>query len=117
MPESHSKTFTQRFTCLIGLVVIMWVVHVFNLISADWLYRFGLVPREIAGLDGLLGAPFLHANFQHLASNTLGLTALGGLVSLQGNRTFVRVTLVIAFVGGLATWLLAQYAIHIGASG
>ncbi|NNF16468.1 MAG: rhomboid family intramembrane serine protease, partial [Gammaproteobacteria bacterium] len=42
---------------------------------------------------------------------------LGGLVSLQGNRTFVRVTLVIAFVGGLATWLLAQYAIHIGASG
>lgn len=95
----------------------MWVVHVINLISTNWLYRFGLVPREIAGLDGLFGAPFLHANFQHLVSNTLGLIALGGLVSLQGNSTFVRVTVVIALVGGMATWLFAQYAIHIGASG
>ena len=32
--------------------------------------QFGIVPRTVAGLRGILFAPFLHANFTHLIANT-----------------------------------------------
>ena len=42
---------------------------------------------------------------------------LGGFVALDGIRRWLTVTGFVMVIGGLATWLLARPAIHIGASG
>jgi membrane associated rhomboid family serine protease len=72
----------------------------------------------VSGLRGILFAPFLHANLQHLLSNTVPFVVLGWLVMLRDKTHFGRVTLAAALASGLASWLLgAPGSVHVGASG
>lgn len=78
----------------------------------------GIVPREVSGLDGILWAPLLHADWQHLLANTLPVLVLGFLALAGGLGQFLAVTATIWIVGGLGTWLTgAENSVHIGASG
>jgi len=77
---------------------------------------FGIEPRRLRGLDGVIGAPFLHGNFSHLISNTVGLIVLGGLVCMHSAATFLRVTVFVTLAAGIATWLMARNGLHVGAS-
>ncbi len=105
------------FRPIVTLIVVVWAIHLVNVLTGGLLMSFGLEPRALRGLDGVLAAPFLHANFGHLLSNTAGLAILGALICLQSRRAFWRVTALIALVGGSATWLLAGSGLHVGASG
>ena len=104
---------------LIFIVAIMWFVELI-----DWLFfsgaldRLGIVPRQLAGLQGVILAPWLHGSFGHLLANTLPFLVLGFLVMLRHRRQFAAVSLVIILISGLGTWLIAPaHTIHIGASG
>jgi membrane associated rhomboid family serine protease len=79
----------------------------------------GIIPRTWAGLWGIPIAPFIHANLQHLLSNTIPLLILGGLVVfLEGVSQFSFVFITSALIAGLGTWMFgAGNAMHIGASG
>jgi membrane associated rhomboid family serine protease len=78
----------------------------------------GIIPRRVDGLDGVLWAPLLHANWQHLLANTLPVLVLGFLAMAGGIGQFVAVTATIWVVGGLGTWLSGgDNTVHIGASG
>lgn len=78
--------------------------------------RFGILPREIDGLDGILFAPLLHANFSHLISNAIPLIVLSFLVAMEGWRQLATV-LVFSWLGsGLTVWLIGG-GNTIGASG
>ena len=46
--------------------------------------HYGVIPRRIVGLVGIPAMPFLHANFQHLLTNTIPLVVL--LILLAGSR-------------------------------
>ncbi len=105
------------FKPVVSLLVIIWIIHFVNVITGGWLMPFGLEPRALRGLDGVMGAPFLHANLGHLLSNSAGLAVLGALICLQSGRAFWRVSAVVIIVGGMATWLLARTGLHVGASG
>ena len=95
-----------------------WLAFVANAVTGGALLPFGIVPRTTTGLRGILFAPFLHANLQHLVANTLPFVILGWLVMLRDTRHFGRVTLVAALTSGLLSWLLgAPGSVHIGASG
>jgi membrane associated rhomboid family serine protease len=101
-----------------GTLAVLWLVVFVNATFFDGqLARFGIVPRSIDGLRGILFAPFLHAGVAHLAANTAGLVALGGLVLLRNEADFWLVALIGALVGGFGTWLFGRPLIHIGASG
>ncbi len=106
----------RRVRALAIVLIAMWLVEVVNWALGHRLNAYGIEPRTVGGLGGILAAPLLHASFAHLASNTVGLAALGALVSLRGERCFVVVTVFVALAGGLATWLFARSAFHVGAS-
>ena len=76
-----------------------------------------VVPRTVAGLVGLITAPFIHANFAHLAANLPPFLVLGTLVLLRGESHFLKVALIIAALQGVLLWLLARKAAHVGMSG
>ena len=100
------------------MAALMWIVEVFDLVSGLRLDRYGIEAREADGLLGILAAPFLHAGLGHLAANTVPLVLLGFLIALGGALRVVLVTVIVAIVGGLGTWLLAPASsLHIGASG
>ncbi|MBD2038081.1 rhomboid family intramembrane serine protease [Phormidium sp. FACHB-592] len=105
-----------------GLVVVMWAVEildqfVFRAGLRQTLDIYGIYPRNVVGLRGILFAPFLHGNFAHLIGNTVPFLVLGWLIMLRETSDFFWVSLVSAFVSGLGTWMFGSSAIHIGASG
>ncbi len=102
-----------------ALVAVMWAEEItdFLPIGGD-LDRFGIRPRHLAGLAGIVWAPFLHGGFLHLIANTIPFLVLGCLIALGGAARFMAVTVIVGLVSGLATWLVAPAnSIHIGASG
>ena len=101
-----------------GFAGLLWLIQIVNaFVFGGALDRFGVQPRSIAGLWGILFAPFLHVSFAHLIANTVPLLVLGWLVMLRKRRDFFVVSALAALVGGLGTWLIAPaLSVHVGAS-
>jgi membrane associated rhomboid family serine protease len=105
---------------LIAMVVAgaaVWAVQIVNAALHYRLDRFGLRPREVRGLCGVLTAPFLHESYRHMLSDTAPLIAIGWLLMLSGVRTWLIVTAAVIVVGGLATWLVARGGLIVGSGG
>lgn len=117
--ESESQSpVLQAIQLVVVVVALMWLIEVLDALALNGrLDQQGIAPRSFGGLDGILWAPFLHGGFGHLLANTLPLGVLGGFVALEGPRRLLAVTAFVVILGGLATWLLARPAVHIGASG
>ena len=98
------------------ITAVLWVVQIVNAIDHQRLDRFGLRPRTVDGLEGLVTAPFLHASYGHLASNTIHFLLLSWVVLMAGWRTFAFVSLFVMIVGGALTWAAAPSGVIIGAS-
>lgn len=101
------------------LFLAAWAVEVFDFLT-PWasLDRFGIRPRSVSGLIGIVVSPFLHGGFGHLISNSVPFLVLGGVVLLGGRRVFIAVSIFVVVLGGFAVWLLAPSGgIHVGASG
>jgi membrane associated rhomboid family serine protease len=54
-------------------VFIMWLVKIIEVLFNIDLYQYGIYPLTAKGLEGIIFSPFIHANFNHLFSNTLPL--------------------------------------------
>ena len=116
--ERKGTLVTLRVMPVVVMVAIMWVVEIIDLIASGRLDRFGIEPRRLWGLDGIVFAPFLHGGFAHLIANTFPFVLLGGAIAIGAASRFLTVTVIVAFVGGLGTWLTGPTnTIHIGASG
>lgn len=116
--SGHMSVFLRRLVALIGFVALLWVIQAVNWSSGYALNpAFGLVPRQVSGLDGVLGMPFLHVSFEHLIANTPPLLLLGTLLAATATRALLAMNAVVVGLGGLLVWLLGSSAIHIGASG
>jgi membrane associated rhomboid family serine protease len=109
-------TIEQEIKGVMAFIGTIWAVFLLEIVSPVDLRSLGLVPRTLPGLVGIPAMPFLHANWQHLISNTLPLFVL--LILLAGSKANSWVVVVqIVLLGGAVLWLLGRPAIHIGASG
>jgi membrane associated rhomboid family serine protease len=113
-----TRTFKQQVSTLSATAGATWTAFVVNGLAGGGLMQYGVIPRTRTGLRGILFAPFLHANMQHLIANTIPFLAMGWLVMLRDARHFLPVTLFAMLGSGLMAWLLgAPGSVHIGASG
>lgn len=114
----HMKIALKRFIVLSVFIAALWVIQAVNWVTGyDLNVTFGLVPRQIYGLDGVFGMPILHGSFGHLMANTAPLLLMGGLLAATATRALLAINAVIVGLGGALVWLLGSPAIHIGASG
>jgi membrane associated rhomboid family serine protease len=110
--------FKLQITTLLGVVALLWAIEIIDWIVFNGsLYRFGILPRTLPGLWGIVFAPFLHGNFAHLLANTLPLVCLGWLIMLRETGDWLIVTVITALCSGIGTWLIGAPSYHIGASG
>jgi membrane associated rhomboid family serine protease len=80
------------------------------------LENFGLVPRTLRGLTGILAMPFLHGDLKHLLGNTVPLAVT--MMLLAGSRANSGgIVILITLLAGSGLWLFGREALHIGASG
>jgi len=113
-----SSPMLKRLIPIFSLIALCWAVFVVNnLILDGHLNQYGIRPRHIGGLPGIVWSPFLHGSLQHLLANTVPLGLLGGILCLRGRNEFGIVTVMGVILSGVLTWLIGRNAYHIGASG
>jgi membrane associated rhomboid family serine protease len=101
-----------------ALVALMWIVEVINALDGQHLDHDGIISRHLSGLPGIISAPFLHVSFAHLIANTVPFVILGLVIALGGAAQVIGVTVIVALISGLGTWLVAAPGTDtIGASG
>jgi membrane associated rhomboid family serine protease len=108
------------WAALIMLVMLagMWILELLDQLSGNQLDQLGIHAREIDGMPEILTAPFLHAGWDHLMSNSLPFAVLGFLVLLSGLARWVVSSLIIIVISGMTAWLLTPvHTIILGASG
>lgn len=114
LTDPHS--WIGAFVWMLAVAAVLWIVQVVN--SQHRLTEYGLVPRDTTGLRGIVLQPFLHANWQHLISNSAPLILIGWAVLVAGVRQWWIVTGVVILGGGILTWLVAPgNQVIVGASG
>lgn len=116
--RDHMRAFLRRAAALVAFVVLLWAIQVVNWITGYGLNpAFGLIPRYLGGLDGIIAMPLLHGSFGHLMANTPPLLVMGGLLVASTTRALLPVNAVVIGLGGGLVWVFGGSAIHIGASG
>lgn len=113
---------------ILSFVALLYVIEAYDSVTGHRLDSNGIRPLETDGLTGILFAPLLHSNWEHLVANTGPALVLGFLMTLAGLSRFIFATAIIWILGGLGTWLIGNVGAptyygtvvetnHIGASG
>lgn len=106
------------FLAVFAMAALMWVSEIVDTVADHRLDGYGIEPRDVDGLTGIIAAPFLHAGFDHLVSNTVPFLVMGFVIAFKGAIRVAAVTVIVALVSGVGTWLVAPAnTVHIGASG
>jgi membrane associated rhomboid family serine protease len=118
MADRLGSDRTNALLLVVAMVALMWITEVVDVVAGGRLDEYGIHPRDVDGLPEIVSAPFLHAGFGHLASNTVPFAVMGAAIALGGLVRVAVVTAVVALVSGLGTWLVAPAnTVHLGASG
>jgi membrane associated rhomboid family serine protease len=111
---SRPLVAAQVIAAFVGL---LYLVELVDTLDRNRLDGYGIRPREVDGLDGIVFAPLLHHGWGHLMANTVPLLVFGFLILLAGVARWAAVTAVVWLVGGVGTWLTGQpHSLHLGAS-
>ena len=98
-------------------VALMWLIHIFQVVSGIDLGSLGIHPRDWHTITGIITSPLIHGSWEHLLSNTFPLLLLALLLFLTYDEIAATVWTLNYLFTGLLVWLFARDAYHIGASG
>ncbi len=102
-----------------AFVAVLWFLEIIDaLFLRGALDGFGIAPRSLTSLPGVLVAPFLHAGVGHLMANTIPFVVLGWMVMWRRTSDLFVVFLASAVASGLGVWLFGgAHTLHLGLSG
>lgn len=98
--------------CLVVVLVFVWEWG----FDADFSV-FGIYPRSLIGLRGILLSPFIHGDYRHLVSNMSALPILMSIFTLFSRRNYFRIFVALWFSTCLLVWIFGRSSYHIGVSG
>ena len=115
--NEEKQKFIQSLIFPSLFLLVLWLVKLIEIISEQDFYVFGIYPRELYGLKGILFSPFLHGGMNHLIDNSIPLFLLMVALFYFYHEIAFRVFLLSFFVTNIMVWLGARASFHIGASG
>jgi len=116
--EPRGERPASAAVLMLVLLGALWILEFVDQLSGNRLDDFGIHTRELDGLGEIFTAPFLHAGWDHLISNSVAFLVLGFLVLLGGLARWLLSSLISIVSSGLAAWLLTPAnTIVLGASG
>ncbi len=114
LEKKHFRLAIAKSLIPIG---ILWIAYLSNSIfSLQW-NEYGLHPRSLQGIVGIFTMHFLHADIQHLFSNSIPLLLLMFGIFYFFSLKATTILIMNTFITGIFTWAIASHGIHIGASG
>src|SRR5258707_20189 len=109
MTKGNRKDLVFSF----GLIALIVVVFLLEVTLLPQIGAFGLIPRTLWGLVGILSMPFLHASVGHLLANLGALAFLLAFLFAFHPQRMANVTIRVILVGGALLWIIGQTGNHV----
>ncbi|PTX60957.1 membrane associated rhomboid family serine protease [Kordia periserrulae] len=117
-PKKHPFIFTPAVLLIPFLFIFsIWLVYWSEVRFGFRLNDYGVYPRTLKGLRGVIFSPFIHGSMRHLWNNTIPLFLLSAAIIYFYRSQRWTIFLVGLLGSGIITWLIGREANHIGASG
>lgn len=115
--EQHFRYSTWVLAVPMALILAIWSVYLLELRLGLNLNTWGIYPRTLNGLRGILASPWIHGSLDHLYNNTLPLGILTATLFYFYRPIAWRTLILGTLLTGLLTWCIGRPSYHIGASG
>jgi membrane associated rhomboid family serine protease len=99
------------------MVLLMWFVFWVEVRFGFNFTNYGIFPQKVSGLIGIILAPLIHSDLQHLYHNSLPTLILGAALFYFYRPIAWKVLVFGVLSTGFFTWLIGRPAYHIGMSG
>ena len=117
MQQEQFKFSTGVIGYPILFVLLIWIIFWFEVRFGFDFNDFGVYPRTLQGLRGIIFSPFIHSNMEHLYHNTIPLFVLSLALFYFYQKISWKVIIFGILLSGFLTWCIGRPANHIGASG
>lgn len=116
MDRYKKNSLLQALKYSFVFIVIFWIIEGVQYLGFD-LSAWGILPRSVPGLVGILTSPFIHGNWEHLMANTLPFFVLCAMLLTFYKRNAGMYLVLLWLTTGILTWCIGRSSWHIGASG
>lgn len=110
------KSLYKDLPYSILLVLVISISKIMEYLFQVDLVQYGLYPRDLDHLYGILTIPFLHSGWEHLFNNATALFVLGWLLFHFYRPVAWKSLFLIYVLSGLWLWIGGRASYHIGAS-
>ena len=101
-------------TLFIGILSLIKYYEVSQQVSFS---TYGVFPRSLDAITGILTFPLIHKDYDHLFSNAVPLFVLMGMLNYFYKDMAGKVFFYLWLIGGAWLWIGGRPSFHIGASG
>lgn len=115
--KEERKRFYLSMVFPLFFLLILWIIKISEVLLGTSFVFLGIYPLKGKGLIGIITAPLIHSDFQHLMANSVPLLILGTGLFYFYNKVAIKVFLLSYFLANIWIWFGARQAYHIGASG
>lgn len=98
-------------------VFLVWFIYFIEIKFGLNFNKYGIYPKTVSGLKGILFSPFIHSNTTHLFNNSIPLLVMLGCLYYFYHSIATKIVIFGIILTGLLTWSFARPSYHIGASG
>lgn len=115
--QHHRQSILAAILWPILIVFSLWLVYWVEIKFRIDFTTYGVFPRKVKGLFGVLASPFIHSGMEHLYKNSIPILVLtASLFYFYKDIAWKSLFYGLVFSGFL-TWLIGRPSYHIGASG
>lgn len=112
---------TESIVYPILIIAVMWVVYWAEQLFTFPFHEYGILPRTIEGLKGIIFMPFIHSeqDVNHIINNSFPTLVLSAAIIYFYREIALKVFISLWIGTGIMLWIYAQNkgAYHIGMSG
>tara|TARA_R110002073_G_scaffold293194_2_gene458797 strand:+ start:76078 stop:76737 length:660 start_codon:yes stop_codon:yes gene_type:complete len=98
-------------------VMLLWLIYWIEIKFGYNFNKFGIYPRNLSGIKGILFSPLIHSDTSHLFNNSIPLFVLLMSLLYFYREVAYKVLIYGILLSGIFTWLIGRDSYHIGASG
>lgn len=115
--QNHLEFTATELGFPILFVLLIWIVYWVEVKFGVNFNTYGIYPRKLLGLRGIVFSPFIHGSLKHLFSNSIPLLVLSTALFYFYRDIRWKVLFYGFLLTGILTWIIGRPALHIGASG
>lgn len=117
LEELEKKIFKYSLIFPSLFLLVIWLIKITEVVLGISFSNFGMHPRHVDGLIGILASPLLHGDWSHLINNSTSFMILTTALFFFYRKMALRIFVFNYLLAGILLWLGGREVWHIGASG